>query len=171
MRLNVGCGHFYAPGWFNIDAVETEEIRPDLVVVPGQGLPEEIQGVESVYLGHVLEHMPYEEIPAMLGAIWERCIPGDTFAAVGPDCNKGEKMHARGELDAELLSRLYETPGEGPWVGHHHLWDCTEERMVAAIRESGVLSCEPVAPSSDKLNRFPLVSNVAWQCAAVGVVK
>jgi hypothetical protein len=171
MKLNVGCGHFYVPGWFNTDTVRNDEIRPDLVVTPGSDLPEQIQGVESVYMGHVLEHMPYDKIPAILGAIWERCVPGATFAAVGPDCKRGEEMHARGQLDAEFLSHLYTTPGEALWEGHPHLWDCTESLMVDAIRASGVLSCEPVPVQAKALDPFPLVSTVTWQCAVVGVVK
>lgn len=171
MRLNVGCGDFYAPGWFNIDTTRNDIIRPDLVVESLLDMPEEIKDVTHVYMGHVLEHMPFEEIPNLLGAIWERCLPGSVFAAVGPDVQRGQVMYDRGEIPKWLLEAMHKTPGDSPWNGHHHLWDCTEDLMVQAVRKSGVLSCDAVSIESHALDSFPVVARSTWQCASSGVIK
>src|SRR5690606_17814756 len=68
--LNVGCGTHRAPApWVNIDVVDQGDTRPDVVVPAGTPLPYEAGTVERVYLGHVLEHVPWPNVAGFLAEI------------------------------------------------------------------------------------------------------
>lgn len=166
MKLNVGCGEFYARGWTNMDAVRNQQVRPDIVGSLTR-LPDEVAAVEQVYLGHVLEHLPYIEVPAALRGLWARCAPGARVGVVGPDCQRAQALHARGAIDSATLEGA--RSGDRRWPGDAHLWECNEADLVGLLCASG-LEARPVPVSSGELDGFPVVSRAPWQCAAVGVV-
>lgn len=166
MKLNVGCGEFYRVGWTNMDLVRNKKVKPDLI---GSllDLPEEIQGVEQVYMGHILEHIHYSDLEEALRNLWSRCVKGALVGVVGPDCQRTRKMYSEGRVDAKLLNNVIN--GENRWHGDVHLWECDEASMFQILRDSG-LNCRPVPLRSTDLNQFPVVSRVEWQCAVVGTV-
>jgi len=64
--LNVGCGTHYAQGWVNADTWETDDTKPDVKVTPGQPYPFEDNTFDAIYMGHVLEHIPWLEVSTFL---------------------------------------------------------------------------------------------------------
>lgn len=161
MRLNVGCGNHYATGWTNLDPNPGETVQPD-VVGSLTDLPASIHDVTAVYLGHVLEHLPFYAIAPALRALWRRCAPGATVALVGPDVDRARLLHDRGEITDETLHGAIH--GAGRWHGDEHLWGCTEQLLLDVTRTSGI-DAHPVPIDSRELDAFPIVSRAPWQCA------
>lgn len=166
MKLNVGCGDHYAPGWTNLDPQPGETVRPD-IVGSLTGLPASVDGVTAVYLGHVLEHLRYEAVVPALRGLWARCEPGARVAIVGPDVDRARRLHERGEITTETLDGAIH--GAGRWHGDEHLWACTESLLLNVARVSG-LDAHPVPIDSPDLDAFPIVSRAPWQCAIHGTV-
>ena len=130
MRLNVGCGNHYAEGWTNVDIESNDQVKPDIQASLGN-LPAEIQGVTHVYMGHVLEHIDYAEVPGMLRDLWTRCVPRAKVTIVGPDCTRARELHERSQLfGVDLSAVLY---GAGRWQNDVHLWECTPELLTDAL--------------------------------------
>lgn len=166
MKLNVGCGRFRAPGWVNID--NNPNIIADHVADLTQ-LPPQIQGVTTVYLGHILHLIPPDQVPTVLANLWQRCVSGAQVAAVGPDALRlidnaqpKEWVIGRGGGLDSIRERL---------GGDALRWACTQTRLVDLIRASGLQRVRPVLLTSPELDGFPVVSKVEWQCAARGQVR
>ncbi|GKQ35187.1 hypothetical protein [Streptomyces sp. A012304] len=167
MKLNVGCGNHYAPGWTNLDPNPGVSVRPD-IVGSLTDLPRSVVCVTAVYLGHVLEHLPYDIVVPALRGLWERCEPGAAVAVVGPDVDRARALHADGAIDqATLDGAVY---GAGRWAGDVHLWECTEAALLDAAAASGLADVRPVPVDSPSLDAFPIVSRAPWQCAIHGTV-
>lgn len=168
MKLNVGCGEFYADGWTNMDVSANELVQPDilgsLVELPP---PSTLANIEMVYLGHVLEHLPYKEIPQALRLLWGRCVARARVAIVGPDVDRAGALHAAGQLDWETV--VGALCGDGRWPGDQHLWMCTESRLLRAVKASGLKNVHTVPIAAPILDDFPVTSRAPWQCAIVGV--
>lgn len=168
MKLNVGCGEFYADGWTNVDAVSNGSVKPD-IIASITDLPLEITDVEQVYLGHVLEHITHTNIVAALSRLWLRCRSGCAVAAVGPDVLRAWNGVIDGWMTVD--DAIGATLGARRWPGDEHMWACTDLGLEAVLRESGLSNVQRVAIRSGMLNSFPVVSRAGWQCAAVGWVR
>ena len=169
MKLNVGCGEFYADGWVNMDVAENESVHPDIIGsitdLPG---PSELANAEMVYMGHVLEHIPYQTVAPSLRLLWQRCISGARVAIVGPDVDRAGLLHALGQLDWHTVVGALQ--GEGRWPGDEHLWSCSEDRLLRQVKASGLKGARAIPIASDLLNDFPVTSRAPWQCAIIGQV-
>ncbi len=162
MKINLGCGDHYAPGWTNVDAVSNDVVKPDVVADIMQGLP--FQDIENIYAGHVLEHIPHDRVIDALRHWKEKCVAGAELVIVGPDCDRGEAMVRAGEmhhLEYELLLH-----GGERWPGDAHLWRCTESEVMRLAAEAGWL-CRAVLVGSLFGTMYPLVSGVTWQFALI----
>lgn len=169
MKLNVGCGNHYVQGWTNMDVDQNDQVKPDIQASLLDPLPAEIQGVTHVYLGHVLEHLPFFQIAAALTKLWERCVPSAQIAIVGPDCDKAREMDRRAQLWGIALNDILH--GAGRWKNDVHLWESTPSRLTKLLERSGVHSARVVDINDIALNPFPVTSRVAWQCAVVATLE
>lgn len=155
MRLNLGCGEHYAPGWTNVDAFGG--VRAD-VYAPLDALPFDDGSATHVYCGHVLEHIAPVDLPAVLREI-RRVLDGE-FCAVGPDCDR---------IDPAREPDLYAMAAEGHdgiGINPHapHLWTCTETKLLAFVR-AVFPSARPVLVA-EVPEPWPVVARgEAWQCA------
>lgn len=169
MKLNVGCGEFYADGWTNMDVASNDLVRPDLIgSLADLPSPQDLSNIEMVYLGHVLEHLPYQAIATALRGLWQRCVANARVAIVGPDVDRANALHASGQLDWTTTVRAL--TGEDRWLGDQHLWACNEERLLRIVKSSGLKRAHHVPIASQLLDDFPVTSRAAWQCAIIGVV-
>lgn len=157
LKLNLGCGEHYAPGWVNIDAFGG--VRAD-VFANLDALPYPDSSAELVYAGHVLEHIHPDDLPAVLREVRRVLAPGGQFCAVGPDCDR---------IDPVREPDLYRMAGEGhDGIGLNphapHLWSCTEALLLTYVRRvfptaTAVLVAAVPEP-------WPVVARgEAWQCA------
>jgi len=185
--LNVGCGPHRAPEpWVNLDVHVGDGVEPDVQVddpmFPLAGYPDGT--VARVYLGHVLEHVEWDMLPAFLADIARALRPGGELAVVGPDVFRViEHWHA-GRESWQLVESALETPwpyaspdtdgetwsiGAG-WSGARHHWNCYEARVVWALRtvpELAEVEAVPVTPEA--LAGWPVVAHTQWQCAVRAV--
>lgn len=159
MRLNLGCGDRYAPGWHNVDHVgspyprdETVDLRRDLPWT----------AITHVYAGHLLEHLYVGQCLRLLERLRGCMAPGGELMVVGPDLVLAEAMRAAGTLDVTIESL---TDGGHRWVGDEHRWHCTGDDVAEMLRVTGwadvtSVGIGAVAPMWPVADRGP-----QWQCA------
>lgn len=161
LRINVGCGEHHAPApWVNVDT--WPGVGPD-VVADARALPWPDDAAAAVYLGHVLEHMPMQDVVA---AVVEALRVAPVVMIVGPDVNIADRMAAEGEISwDEAHGALH---GAGGWPGDEHQWACTAEALTnaahTAVDVAGggrvtSLSIDRVPPT------WPVTSRIGWQAA------
>lgn len=160
MRLNLGCGDRYAPGWHNVDRTdcphrkdEAHDLRDFLPWI----------GVTHVYAGHLLEHIQVGNCIVLLERLLQCMEPGGELMVVGPDVVQAEAMLAGGQaLGVSLESLKY---GASRWPGDEHRWECSELDIRILLRSTGWEDITSVG-----INQVPEMWPVAdrrpqWQCA------
>lgn len=166
--VNLGCGPHLPAGWLNVDV--SDQVGAELVADVLDGLPIESGTAHRVYLGHVLEHVPWDQVPAFLEECRRLLIPGGLVMVVGPDVERVVRSFAAGLEPWELVESTWEsdqvhmTDGE-PWEEARHAWNSTEPRVERAMTAAGFVL---VRSYTDRLETmrgdgWPLVSGVSWQ--------
>jgi predicted SAM-dependent methyltransferase len=174
--LNVGCGTHRAPSpWWNVDVVDSDQfdIHPD-EVIPRGPLPYPDGTVKRVMLSHLLEHVPWHDVPTFLRDVHRVMEPGAELLAIGPDI---ERMMHRWKADQEPWDLLWGAMEhahnredlDGDWPEARHHWNCTEARIVMALDAAGFAGITPIPVPSPELNAWPIVGPAPWQCAARAV--
>lgn len=143
--LNAGCGTHYAEGWVNVDVWQDETTRPDVLVEPGDPYPFPDEHFDAVFLGHVLEHIPWPEVPTFLGEIFRVAKKNAPILIVGPDVIRTIKLWHEGLEPWHMVLSTMEhqhanyQPGreDKVWLGAHHHWNCSEERVVEMLKAMG----------------------------------
>lgn len=163
MRLNVGCGTHYADGWVNTDAVESTDTHPD-VRATGHDFPFTTGTFEQVYLGHVLEHVPWPDVEAFLTEVRRVLQPGGRVLATGPDVFRMLHEWDAGRESWELCIDTLEHQDRQSdyWPEAVHKWNCHETRLAAVLTAAGFID---VAPAGEPFDTWPVVDWSAWQCA------
>lgn len=132
MKLNLGCGDRYAPGWHNVDWAGSPHRKDETVDLSGP-LPWPDSSIESIYLGHVLEHLTHTDCHLLLQRLHRCAMSTGVIMVVGPDLPTAYKMQEAGTLDVTIDSLLY---GAERWPGDRHLWESsmetTRELMIGA---------------------------------------
>lgn len=182
--LNVGCGPFYVEGWLNTDVTFVPgEVTPDLVTVPGAAvftLPTEF---DQIYLGHVLEHVPWHQVVSLLRQLRHHLSPGGRLLAVGPDVLRSLDLFRQGQIDRDLMLATMEdhvdatrsgdlgeyTYVKARWEGSRHYWNAHEARVAQAMIDAGFDHVEGL-PMDTIGAEWPLVSPAPWQCAVLSQV-
>lgn len=165
MKVNIGCGPHYQPGWVNTDGHPDAE--PDILTT---GFPFEDGTAERVYLGHVLEHQRWDAVPAFLSQVRRILAPDGQVLAAGPDVNRVIQRHAQGIEPWWLVNDVLEHADRetSAWPGSGHHWNCHEERLEQALRDAGfatkALPPEELHPGWEG---WPLTNWSMWQCAVL----
>jgi predicted SAM-dependent methyltransferase len=194
--LNAGCGTHYATGWVNVDVWENQETTPDIVVEAGEPYPFDDNHFDAVFLGHVLEHIPWPNLGLFLSDINRVAKPGAPVLAVGPDVYRTIKRWKEGSEPWSMVMSAMEhqdlrsivtskdvSKHEGSisdiWYGAVHHWNCHEERMFSVMSKifnncenyTDVVTCDGRAKTwHDKVHdiTWPVVGYWHWQCAVLG---
>lgn len=173
--INVGCGTHNAPKpWINLDVVrrldcpERDRVDPDQIVDPDAPLPFDDQSCERVFLSHVLEHVPWEQVPEFLVDI--RRVAAAEVMIVGPDVYRCIDAYKRGVEPWSILTSVLEHkdyPDDmADWPGAPHHWNCHEARVMEALNRCG-FNAQPVLDDAE-LADWPVVAfNRNWQFAIV----
>lgn len=183
--LNAGCGTWYAEGWVNTDTWSTDTTRPDIKVEPNEPYPFPDSHFDAIYLGHILEHMPWEKVSPFLLDMKRIAKPDAHILVVGPDVYRSITLWAKGEQPWHMVISTLEhqdthyQPGreEEIWEEAPHYWNCHEERLIGILRKlhfADVGSCTDEIPN-DPGGRswhdvktgitWPVVGKHTWQCA------
>lgn len=185
MKLNVGCGPWRAPEpWINLDVHRGDGVEPDILVDdaarPCAGFAD--GSATHVYLGHVLEHVPWDELPGFLADIARVLEPGGQVCVVGPDVIRTIEGWRAGRESWELVVSTLEGPDYFPADGGHvmvdpgggwryarHWWNCTEGRVAKLLADHGFAEVTPIALEPESLAGWPVVGYAPWQCAVRAV--
>jgi predicted SAM-dependent methyltransferase len=162
MRVNLGCGDRYAPGWHNVDHAGSPHPKDEAVDLRGP-LPWLVsEGITHAYAGHILEHLFVEEVLALLDRLRPCMVADGELMVVGPDVLIAEAMAATGTLDVTMESL---TSGGHRWPGDEHRWHCTGRGVRDMLLYTGwtkvlILPIGEVDPLWPVADRGP-----QWQCA------
>lgn len=162
MLVNLGCGDRYAPNWTNVDhagSPHRKDLTLDLVDDP---MPWGPATVLHIYMGHVLEHLPYERCFDLLTHLRAAVRPEGQVMVVGPDVEVAQRMAEAGALDVTLDSLRY---GADRWPGDEHLWECTAAKVVTLFEETGWVDIQNVG-IANVAAFWPVADRrPQWQCA------
>lgn len=155
MKLNVGSGPYPAAGWVNVDAYHpTADVQASITALP---FDDETAG--RIYLGHVLEHLPWPSLPAALTEIRRVLRPGGTVIAVGPCMERAVLTGQPPWLLRQIVN------GEEPdRPGAAHQWTPTELLTVLAM-QTALDDVRPLAVAEVRLPDWPNRCIDPWQCA------
>lgn len=172
--LNAGCGTHYADGWVNTDSWEEANTRPDVKVVPGEPYPFPDNHFDAVYLGHVLEHIDWSDVPAFLLDMNRVAKTGAPILIVGPDVLKTIQLWKEGKEPWHMvLSTMehqdvnYQPDREHEWWdGATHHWNCHNQRVLELLEDIGftdisdVYDYIPNNPSGKEW--YDQVTDITW---------
>ncbi len=175
--LNIGCGTHLAPKpWWNIDTVRrkgpgipsVDTVDPDQIVDPNEPLPFEDGSCERVLMSHVLEHIPWEQVPIALRDV--RRVAAAELLIVGPDCYRVIESYKKGTEPWSIVQSVLEHKDYPDdmleWPGAPHHWNCHEARVIEALNRTG-WHAQPVLDMKI-LADWPLVAwNPRWQFAVI----
>jgi len=182
--LNAGCGTHYAKGWVNTDVWDDgEKTKPDVKVEPGKPYPFPDSHFDAVFLGHVLEHIAWPEVPSFLTEMQRIAKPGAEILVCGPDVYKTIQRWAKGQepwhmvlstMEHQNVSAKSNEIGSS-WDGAHHHWNCHHDRVWSLLLSLGFTSMRdvfdeiPKNPSgtnwrSNTIN-WPVVGHWHWHFA------
>lgn len=158
MRVNIGCGATYAEGWVNVD------IEPSVIAdvhADATQLPLGDSQAEMVYLGHMLEHVPLDQVPLVLAEARRLLQPGGFLAVVGPDLDKVDRAK-----DPELWDGLAYGGHNGRTDQHTwHKWACTSKRLYSLV--SDVFPDSVLTSVTDLASEWPISSRIHYQAAVM----
>ena len=143
--LNAGCGTWYAKGWTNVDIWEDDNTKPDIVASAGEPYPFEDNYFDAVYLGHVIEHIDWSDVPAFLLDMNRVAKPDAPILIVGPDVLKTIQLWKEGKEPWHMVLSTMEhqdvnwQPGREHewWDGATHHWNCHTERVLDLLQDVG----------------------------------
>lgn len=183
--LNAGCGTHYAKGWVNVDIWEDEHTHPDVLAKPGKPYPFPDSHFDGIYLGHVLEHIDWKQVPEFLLDMRRIAKQGAQILIVGPDVYKTiERWKNGNEPWHMVLSTLehqdinYQPEREHEWWdGATHHWNCHHQRVWDLLIRCGFMNMEDMfhlIPNSTTMTEWrdnktgitwPVVGKWHWQFA------
>lgn len=115
MKLHLGCGKRFIPGYYHIDAVEFAHV--DLVHAVDRLPMIADSTAEVVYACHVLEHYPRQRVPDVL-AEWRRVlVPGGTLRIAVPDFATLVKLYQQTGNLRDVIGPLF---GRGDYLYNVH---------------------------------------------------
>lgn len=143
MRLaNIGCGATVHPAWENFDLVPAVPGVRKIDLLRPSPLP--TAHYDAIYCSHVLEHIPRQHVPDVLGHFRRALRSGGTLRVVVPDLEVIAELYLR-ELRAAL--------GGDRSAEQRHEWMCMElldqlTRVFPGGFMGRLLSSRPLASRS-----------------------
>lgn len=177
--LNAGCGTHYAKGWVNTDVWRNEETTPDVLVELNRPYPFDDDYFDAVFLSHVLEHIPWPDVPNFLKEMSRVAKSKAPFFIVGPDVFRTLNLWRHDKQPWWLVEAALEHQDVRPesgsewWDGAHHHWNCHEDRVANLM---SFLGFEEIETYSSKFKNnwkdeyvkeitWPVVGQADWQFA------
>jgi len=185
--LNAGCGTHYAQGWVNVDIWEDDNTKPDVRAEAGKPYPFEDDYFDAIYLGHVIEHIDWSDVPAFIMDMVRMAKPDAPILIVGPDVLKTIQLWKEGKEPWHMVLSTMEhqdvnwQPGREHewWDGATHHWNCHHERVVDMLEDLGLTDITdvyneiPNNPSGKQWHdpvtgiTWPVVGKHHWQMAVL----
>lgn len=159
-RLNIASGNHPSGAWgWDVDLHFAADVQANVSTLP---FPDAT--FTAAYMGHFLEHVPWEVMPSLLAEVRRVLVPGAVVAAVGPCIHLAIQTGQPPWLIDAILSDP-RTVNIQPGV--HHAWTPTEELTVAAMEWGGFTSVRAVPIAAVDRPEWPNPTTAPWQCAVL----
>jgi predicted SAM-dependent methyltransferase len=146
LKLNVGCGTDYKPGWINIDNNSDDNIEQlDLNWDLRNPLPFPDGSVDYIFNEHFIEHLTVEEGQKSVKDFMRVLKPGGVMRIATPDLRDAVELYLDPKWrDRPLITKFglqfIQTPAElmnmsFSWWGHKWIYDY--EELVRRLNEAG----------------------------------
>ena len=132
MKLHIGCGQKYLPGYKHLDVLESEHI--DFVCDAGNLEMIDSESVNEIYACHILEHFRRDQAP---GALEEWCrvlVPGGVIRIAVPDFEAIVDEYHQNRDAARVQGLLY---GGQNYDYNFHFVAYDFEMLERLLQESG----------------------------------
>jgi len=141
VRLNLGAGDKYWPGFVNCDAYGNQDKITDC-----RSLPFETGSADEIHSIHFVEHVHRLEVDNML-ADWHRVLKaGGKLAIEVPCLNKMAQHIVDGEKNMRLtLLGIFGDPRDKK-LGMMHCWSWTKEELTDCLLQAGFKNVEVKEP-------------------------
>jgi hypothetical protein len=136
MKLNLGCGDRYAPGWTNVDWEGCPHPKDQTVDLTGE-LPWARRSVSHVYAGHLLEHLTAPQAQGLLARLRPLMVKDGAIMVVGPDMKVARSMIDAGTFDGRYHSLESLRDGAARWPGDEHRWETAAADVKALLSAAG----------------------------------
>ena len=159
MKINVGCGGHAQEGWVNIDRSEGNlhwPCHPE-IVADVRDLPLKDGVADAIYCGHLLEHLPLNEVVTALEEMKRVLKTEGRLAIVGPDFDRATKDFP------EMCESIWPGTAEPQWDGAIHQWCATATNTMELVRQ--VFPDAREVPVAELDLFWPAVSFLGWQFA------
>lgn len=156
MKLNIGCGEYYAQGWTNVDRTKIPEGPQPDVIAFAHDLPFRKSAATHIYAGHVLEHIELADVPATLDEFKRVLRKAGQLMVVGPDLDRALQSFPDAVEDIRH--------GGSRWEGDTHYWESTEAKTVQLLQDGG-WNTEIIPIEDVDWELWPLTSKIGWQFA------
>lgn len=161
MKVNLGCGDQYAPGWTNVDHTSMPH-RADVRLDLCGALPWQHGELTHAYAGHLLEHLRVHQAIMLLEQL-RPCVNGELLI-VGPDVDVARGMQVAGTLEVTLDSLIL---GADRWYGDVHRWECSVGAIIKMLLVAGWHDVQEL-PIDDVPAEWPIAyRQPRWQCAVL----
>jgi hypothetical protein len=153
----------YADGWVNVDWAGSPHRKDQEVDLTGE-LPWPENSIQTVYLGHILEHLTMPDCRLLLARLHYCAIPSGTIMVVGPDLPTAYRMAEEGTLDVTIDSLLY---GAERWPGDRHLWSSSAFTVNEFLVDTGWSDIHDMSESMGEVAAYWPVADPRpkWQFA------
>lgn len=129
LKLHLGCGKVYLPGYINIDLIERGIVD---MVADVRKLPYQDSSAQVIESYHLIEHIPKNEVPPMLKE-WIRVLTlGGRIITECPDLDKACQRYLNGE--ERLLEAIY---GGQRWPSDAHYYGYNFKRLKELLQKAG----------------------------------
>lgn len=138
MKLHLGCGSKYIPGWLHVDVVDGQHINLQHTI---DALPMILDGtVDVIYACHVFEHYMRREAQRVL-AEWFRVLkPQGLLRLAVPDF-EAIAAHYTEHRDLQAVLGLLFGRQESLYGFHHSVWDFPT--LETALLATGFVDVHP----------------------------
>jgi predicted SAM-dependent methyltransferase len=140
-RLHLGCGHYYWPGFINIDADDSGDVQADIRLIEGYEASE-------IHAIHVIEHLYRYEVLDVLKRWHANLTNGGLLVLECPDLDKVLALANRDDLMRGLFG---EYRYESELMTHR--WCYSSAELVALCRQAGFVNVRAAAPVFHKQGR------------------